>query len=80
MHWQGLLLCDNTQVRVLETVAASISEYTLSGQMVALGAQNHLTSRFRLVTVQNKKRKTLQFIANHFDCSPTDIAEMHQSR
>lgn len=70
----------NTKIHVLEPLVASKSESILSDQMVALGAQNYLTSRFRLVTVQDKKGRTLQFITNRFDCSSTDIAEIYQAR
>ena len=48
--------------------------------MVALGAQNYLTSRFRLVTIQDQKGKILSFITNRFDCSATEIAEMYKAR
>ncbi|SMH27084.1 transposase, IS4 family [Carnobacterium iners] len=84
MHSQGYFFVTrikkNTKVHVLEPLVASKSESVISDQMVALGAQNHLTSRFRLVTVQDKKGKTLQFITNRFDCSSTDIAEMYKAR
>ncbi|SEK55053.1 Transposase DDE domain-containing protein [Carnobacterium iners] len=84
MHWQGYFFVasikKNTQVRILETVVACKSESILSDQMVALGAQNSLTSRFRLVTVQDENGRTLQFITNRFDCSSTDSAEMYQTR
>lgn len=48
--------------------------------MVALGAQNYLTSRFRLVTIQDQKGKILQFIINFFDCPSAEIAEIYKTR
>ncbi|MFL2145233.1 IS4 family transposase [Desemzia sp. FAM 24101] len=84
MHWQGYFFVTrikkNTNVHVLETLAVSKGESIISDQMVALGAQNYLTSRFRLVTVQDQKGKNFQFITNRFDCSSTEIAEMYKSR
>ncbi|SEK65392.1 Transposase DDE domain-containing protein [Carnobacterium iners] len=83
MHWQGdffvTRIKKNAKVRVLEPLVASKSESILSDQMAALGDQNSLMSRFRLVAVQDKKGETLQVITNRFDCSPTDIAEMYQA-
>ncbi|SEL37919.1 Transposase DDE domain-containing protein [Carnobacterium iners] len=83
MHWRGYFFVTrikkNAKVLVLEPLVASKSESVISDQMVALGAQNHLTSRFRLVVVQGKKGKTLEFVTNRFDCPSTGSAEMYQA-
>lgn len=84
LHWQGYFFVTrikkNTKVHVLETLTDSKEDFILSDQMAALGAQNYLTSRFRLVTIQDQKGKILQFITNRFDCSATEIAEMYKAR
>jgi len=84
MHWNGYFFVTrikkNTKVHVLETLAACKEDSIISDQLVALGAQNYLTSRFRLVTIQDQKGKVLQFITNRFDCSSAEIAEMYKAR
>ncbi|SEL09274.1 hypothetical protein SAMN04488114_12519 [Carnobacterium iners] len=57
----------NTKVHILEPLVPSNRDFAISDKMVTLGAQNHLTARFRLVTVQDKKGRTLRVITNRFD-------------
>lgn len=69
----------NTKVHVLETVVASKEDSILSDQLITLDTQNYLTSRFRLVTIRDKKGKVLQFIINRFNCSSVEITEMDKA-
>lgn len=53
----------------------------ISDQQVILGGGvNHVTERFRLVTVLTKGQKLLRIVTNRFDVSPNEVADMYQAR
>ena len=52
----------------------------ISYQHVALGSKTTLTSRFRLVTIEDEKGKQLQFITNRFDLSASEVSQAYKSR
>ena len=86
MHREGYFFVTrikkNTKVHVLESF--DIPEDTqvdiLSDQHVSLGSTTYLTSRFRLVTIQDEKRKQLAFVTNRFDLTAEEIAQAYKSR
>lgn len=43
------------------------------------GGVNHITERFRLVTVLIKGRKLLRLVTNRFDVSPNEVMDMYQA-
>lgn len=75
----------NTKVKVLDQIEVANPKTTdgqiISDQQVILGGGvNHVTERFRLVTVLTKGKKLLRIVTNRFDVSPNEIADMYQAR
>lgn len=84
MHEDGYFfvtrLKKNSKVTVLENFEIPKNSSIISDQMVVLGAQGHLTHRYRLITVRDDKGKLLLFITNRFDCTSAEVSEMYKSR
>lgn len=89
LHYDGYFFVtrikSNTKVTVLDQFEVSETKTTdghiLSDQQVLLGGgMNHVTERFRLVTVLTKGEKLLQIVTNRFDVSPNEVADMYQAR
>ncbi len=86
MHQEGYFFVTrikkNTKYHVFESFETPADQKTLilSDQHVALGAKTSLTSRFRLVTIEDEKGKFLQFITNRFDLSAEEVAQAYKSR
>lgn len=75
----------NTTITVLEQIELTNRKTTdgqiISDQHVILGGgNNHVTERFRLVTVLTKGQRLLRIVTNRFDVSPNEIADMYQAR
>ena len=75
----------NTKITVLSQIETGHVENTdgqvISDQQVILGDKgNHITERFRLVTVLTKGKKLLRIVTNRFDASSNEIAAMYQAR
>lgn|SRR5699024_694657 len=75
----------NTKVHVLEDFEVPESKLKngskiISDQMVALGSSTSLTSRFRLVTIEDEHGKKLQFVTNRFDLTAEEVAQAYKSR
>ena len=72
----------NTKYHVFEdfeTPSETVPQI-ISDQHVALGSKTTLTSRFRLVTIEDEKGKQLQFITNRFDLSASEVSQAYKSR
>lgn len=86
MHQEGYFFVTrikkNTKYHVFEDFETPSDQKTLivSDQHVALGAKTSLTSRFRLITIEDEKGKFLQFITNRFDLSAEEVAQAYKSR
>lgn len=84
MHEKGYFfvtrLKKNSKVHVLEDFEVSKESSIKCDQLILLGAQGHLTHRYRRITVQDDSGKLLCFITNRFDCSAIEISEMYKSR
>lgn len=84
LHWDGYFFVTrvkkNTIVHVLDAFDTSESSDVISDQLVALGKQNYLTSRFRLVTIRRKGRSDLRIVTNRHDLPAEEIGKMYQSR
>lgn len=85
MHWQGYFFLTrirkNTKVHVLENFDCNPKQpQILSDQLVTLGANTYITSRFRLVTAQDDTGKTCSFLTNRLDLPAHELAEMYRSR
>lgn len=75
----------NTTITVLEQIELTKRKtpdgQIISDQHVILGGgNNHVTERFRLVTVLTKGQRLLRIVTNRYDVSPTEIADMYQAR
>lgn len=75
----------NTRITVLSQIEVTdpkTSDGTIiSDQQVILGGGgNHVTERFRLVTVLTKGQKLLRIVTNRMDVSPNEVADMYQAR
>ncbi|APZ48768.1 hypothetical protein BW721_03250 [Jeotgalibaca sp. PTS2502] len=84
LHWDGYFFVTrvkkNTIVHVLDAFDTSESSDVISDQLVALGKQNYITSRFRLVTIRRKGRSNLRIVTNRHDLPAEEIGKMYQSR
>lgn len=86
MHWDGYFFVTrikkNTKVHVLESydIPEDVQVDILSDQQVSLGSATYLTSRFRLVTIQDEKGKQLAFVTNRFDLTAEEVAQTYKSR
>lgn len=75
----------NTTITVLEQMEL-VNRKTTDGQIISdqhviLGSgNNHITERFRLVTVLTKGQRLLRIVTNRFDVSPNEVADMYQAR
>ncbi|WP_438782094.1 IS4 family transposase [Enterococcus sp. DIV0187] len=75
----------NTRVNVLSQIEVDHPKTSdgqiISAQQVILGGGvNHITERFRLVTILTKGQKLLRLVTNRFDVSPNEVADMYQAR
>lgn len=75
----------NTKLTVLEQIEVKHPEISegrvISDQQVILGGGvNHVTERFRLVTILTKGQKLLRIVTNRFDLPPNKIADIYQAR
>lgn len=70
----------NTIIHVLDEFETSDSSDVISDQLVVLGKQNYLTSRFRLVTIRRKGRSDLRIVTNRHDLPAEEIGKLYQSR
>lgn len=75
----------NTKVTVLDQIEVVDSETTdgkiISNQQEILdGGVNHVTERFRLVTVLTKGQNLLRIVTNRFDVTPNEVSDMYQAR
>ncbi|WP_312541930.1 IS4 family transposase [Enterococcus sp.] len=75
----------NTKITILDQIEVADTTTRdgtiISDQQVILGGGvNHVTERFRLVTVLTKGQKILRMVTNHFDVSPNEVADMYQAR
>lgn len=75
----------NTKITVLSQIEVATPQTNdgtiISDQQVILGGgTNHVTERFRLVTVLTKGQKLLRLVTNRFDVSPNKVADMYQAR
>lgn len=75
----------NTKVTVLDQFEV-VNPKTRDGQLISDqqvilgGGVNHVTERFRLVTVLTTGQKLLRLVTNRFDVSPNEVADMYQAR
>ncbi|MGM0125660.1 transposase [Enterococcus sp. AZ194] len=75
----------NTTITVLEQIEL-VNPKTTDGQLISDqhvilgGGNNHVTERFRLVTVLTKGQRLLRIVTNRFDISPNEVADMYQAR
>ena len=85
IHWDGYFFVTrikkNTKVHVLESfdIPKDTRVNILSDQHVFLGSTTYLTSRFRLVTIQDEKGKQLAFVTNRFDLTAEEVAQAYKS-
>lgn len=75
----------NTEITVLDQIEVDKREMIdgtiISDQQVILGGGvNHVTERFRLVTILTKGQKRLRIVTNRFDVTPNEVADMYQAR
>ncbi|MGX7164835.1 IS4 family transposase [Enterococcus massiliensis] len=75
----------NTKITILDQIDVTKPETTdgkiISDQHVILGGGvNHVTERFRLVTVLTNGQKLLRIVTNRFDVTPNEVADMYQAR
>lgn len=75
----------NTTITVLEQIELTKRKTTdgqiISNQYVILGGgNNHVTQRFRLMTILTKGQRLLRIVSNCFDVSATEVADMYQAR
>lgn len=71
----------NTIVHVLESFDCdSKHPQILSDHLVNLGGNTYLTSRFRLVTVEDDTGKRYKFLTNRMDLPAHKLAEIYRSR
>lgn len=75
----------NTKITVLDQIEVrkpnTRDGRIISDQQVILGGGvNHVTERFRLVTILTKGQKLLRIVTNRFDVSPNEVADMYQAR
>lgn len=84
LHWDGYFFVTrvkkNTIIHVLDEFVTSDSSDVVSDQLVALGKQNYLTNRFRLVTIRRKGRSDLRIVTNRHDLLAEEIGKLYQSR
>jgi len=83
MHWDGYFFVTrikkNTVVHQVKRLEVS-GRGVINDEIVILGSQTYLTSRFRLVTIETANGKILEFLTNRFDLSAVEIAQMYESR
>lgn len=70
----------NSVIHVLDSFEVPENSNILSDQFVAVGRQNYLTSRFRLVVVEDKHGNPLRIVTNRHDLNAQEIAEAYKSR